>query len=219
MYDPTSIARRRVIAGLGGAVAMVTAPRLLSEVLVPTPRQTAGPFYPDRLPLDTDNDLVRINDDDVQAAGDVTWVSGRILDASGRPLRGAQVEIWQVDRNGVYLHSRSGNRAQRDAGFQGYGRCMTGDNGEYVFRTVKPVPYAFRTAHIHFGVRRRGSAERFTTQMYVKGEPLNARDGLLSGIGDRRARDSVIVDFVPLTPGSSELAARFDIVLGVTPEA
>jgi protocatechuate 3,4-dioxygenase beta subunit len=81
------------------------------------------------------------------------------------------------------------------------------------------VPYAFRTAHIHFGVRRRGSAERFTTQMYVKGEPLNARDGLLSGIGDRRARDSVIVDFVPLTPGSSELAARFDIVLGVTPEA
>src|SRR6188768_2422242 len=135
MYDPTSIARRRVIAGLGGAVAMVTAPRLLSEVLVTTPRQ---------------------------AAGDVTWVSGRILDASGRPLRGAQVEIWQVDRNGVYLHSRSGNRAQRDAGFQGYGRCMTGDNGEYVFRTVKPVPYAFRTAHIHFSVRRRGSAERFT---------------------------------------------------------
>ena len=188
-------------------------------MLVPTPRQTAGPFYPERLPLDTDNDLVRINDDDVQAAGDVTWVSGRILDASGRPLRGAQVEIWQVDRNGVYLHSRSGNRAQRDAGFQGYGRAMTGDNGEYVFRTVKPVPYAFRTAHIHFGVRRRGSSERFTTQMYVKGELLNARDGLLNAIGDRRARDSVIVDFVPLTPGSSELAARFDIVLGVTPEA
>jgi protocatechuate 3,4-dioxygenase beta subunit len=55
--------------------------------------------------------------------------------------------------------------------------------------------------------------------MYVKGEPLNARDGLLNSIGDRRARDAVIVDFVPLTPGSSELAARFDIVLGLTPEA
>ena len=137
MHDPRSSARRRVIAGLGGAVAMVTAPRLLSEMLVPTPRQTAGPFYPDRLPLDTDNDLLRINDDDAQAAGDVTWVSGRILDASGRPLRGAQVEIWQVDRNGVYLHSGSGNREQRDARFQGYGRCMTGDNGEYVFRTVE----------------------------------------------------------------------------------
>ena len=149
----------------------------------------------------------------------VTWLSGRILDASGRPLHGAQVEIWQVDRNGVYLHSESGDREQRDAGFQGYGRCITGKNGEYTFRTVKPVPYASRTAHIHFGVRRPGSSERFTTQMYVKGEPLNARDGLLNAIEDRHARDSVIVDFKPLAAGSSELAARFDIVLGATPGA
>jgi len=211
--------RRRLISGLAGAAVMVAAPRILSSVLVPTPRQTAGPFYPDRPPLDTDNDLVRINDADSQAAGEVTWLSGRILDASGRPLRGAQVEIWQVDRNGVYLHSESGDRERRDTGFQGYGRCMTGEDGEYVFRTVKPVPYASRTAHIHFGVRRLGSSERFTTQMYVKGEPLNARDGLLNAIKDRRARDSVIVDFQPLAAGSGELAARFDIVLGATPGA
>jgi protocatechuate 3,4-dioxygenase beta subunit len=219
MYDPRSSDRRRLIAGLGGAVAMATAPRILSEVLVPTPRQTAGPFYPDRLPLDTDNDLLHINQADAQAQGEITWVSGRILDLSGRPLRGAQVEIWQVDRNGVYLHSRSGDGERRDADFQGYGRCMTGDDGGYVFRTIKPVPYSFRTAHIHFGVRARGGAQRFTTQMYVKGEPLNARDGLLNSIADPRARESVIVELVPLAPGSGELSARFDIVLGVTPEA
>jgi protocatechuate 3,4-dioxygenase beta subunit len=219
MYDPRSSARRRVIAGLGGAVAMVTAPRLLSEMLVPTPRQTAGPFYPDRLPLDTDNDLLRINHADAQAQGEITWVSGRILDLSGRPLRGAEVEIWQVDRNGVYLHSRSGDGERRDEDFQGYGRCMTGGDGGYVFRTIKPVPYSFRTAHIHFGVRARGGAQRFTTQMYVKGEPLNARDGLLNSIADPRARESVVVELVPLASGSGELSARFDIVLGVTPEA
>jgi protocatechuate 3,4-dioxygenase, beta subunit len=219
MYDPRSSARRRVIAGLGGALAMVTAPRILSEVLVPTPRQTAGPFYPDRLPLDTDNDLLRINYADAQAQGEITWVSGRILDLSGRPLRGAQVEIWQVDRHGVYLHSRSGDRERRDTDFQGYGRCIAGDDGGYVFRTIKPVPYSFRTAHIHFGVRARGGAQRFTTQMYVKGEPLNARDGLLNSIADPRARESVIVELVPLASGSGELSARFDIVLGVTPEA
>jgi protocatechuate 3,4-dioxygenase beta subunit len=219
MYDPGSPARRRLMSGLAGAAAMVAAPRIFSSVMVPTPRQTAGPFYPDRLPLDTDNDLVRINDADSQAAGVVTWLSGRILDASGRPLHGAQVEIWQVDRNGVYLHSESGDREQRDAGFQGYGRCITGKNGEYTFRTVKPVPYASRTAHIHFGVRRPGSSERFTTQMYVKGEPLNARDRLLNAIEDRHARDSVIVDFQPLATAGSELAARFDIVLGATPGA
>ena len=173
------------MSGLAGAAAMVAAPRILSSVMVPTPRQTAGPFYPDRLPLDTDNDLLRINDADSQA----------------------------------YLHSESGDREQRDAGFQGYGRCITGNDGEYTFRTVKPVPYASRTPHIHFAVRRPGSSERFTTQMYVKGEPLNARDRLLNAIEDRLARDSVIVDFQPLATGSSELAARFDIVLGETPGA
>lgn len=219
MYGPGSRSRRRLISGLAGATAMLAAPRVLSGVLLPTPRQTAGPFYPDRLPLDTDNDLVRINDANAQAVGEITWVSGRVLDAGGRPLRGAQVEIWQVDRNGVYLHSESAYREHHDTGFQGLGRCMTGENGEYVFRTIKPVPYASRTAHIHFGVRRSGSSERFTTQMYVKGEPLNSRDRLLNAIEDRRARDSVIVDFQPVAGGSGELAARFDIVLGATPGA
>jgi len=42
---------------------------------------------------------------------------------------------------------------------------------------------------------------------------------LLNAIEDRHARDSVIVDFRPLATGSSELAARFDIVLGATPGA
>jgi protocatechuate 3,4-dioxygenase beta subunit len=211
--------RRRVVMGLTAGLGLLGAPRWMSAALAPTPRQTAGPFYPDRLPLDTDNDLLRINHADAQAQGEITWVSGRILDLSGRPLRGAQVEIWQVDRNGVYLHSRSGDRERRDADFQGYGRCMTGDDGGYVFRTIKPVPYSFRTAHIHFGVRARGGAQHFTTQMYVKGEPLNARDGLLNSIADPRARESVIVELVPLASRSRELSARFDIVLGVTPEA
>ena len=169
------------------------------------------------MPLTPTSDLGGINDSDRRRQ--VAPASGRILDASGRPLHGAQVEIWQVDRNGVYLHSEGGDREQRDAGFQGYGRCITGKNGEYTFRTVKPVPYASRTSHIHFGVRRPGSSERFTTQMYVKGEPLNARDGLLNAIEDRHARDSVIVDFQPLAAGSGELTARFDIVLGATPGA
>ena len=206
------------MTALGGAAAILAAPRVLGD-LVLTPQQTAGPFYPDRLPLDTDNDLLRVGDAAEQAAGDVTWLSGRILDIHGEPQRDAQVEIWQVDRNGVYLHSRSADRALRDTAFQGYGRCLTNDDGEYFFRTIKPVPYTFRTAHIHFGVRRRGATRLFTTQMYVKGEPGNARDGLLSSITDDRARESVIVAFVPSATGSGALSARFDIVLGATPEA
>jgi protocatechuate 3,4-dioxygenase beta subunit len=87
-----------------------------------------------------------------------------------------------------------------------------------VFRTIKPVPYSNRTSHIHFAVKQR-HADRFTTQLYVAGEPRNERDGLLNSIRDPQAQRSVIVPFTPLAGSArGELAARFDIVLGQTPE-
>ena len=202
-----------------GAAAFAT-PGLFAEelALVRTPRQTEGPFYPDKFPLDTDNDLLIINDSTTPALGEVTYLGGRILDARGNPLRNALVEIWQVDNNGAYLHTGSGNRNKRDENFQGFGRFLTGSSGEYYFRTIKPVPYPGRTPHIHFKIKR-GSKELLTTQCYVKGEPGNQRDFILNGIRDAKARASVMVDFARLKGSRiGELAARFDIVLGITPE-
>ncbi len=190
-----------------------------AQELVRTPRQTEGPFYPDKLPLDTDNDLLIVNSAITPAVGEVTHLSGKVLDARGNPLRNAVVEIWQVDGNGVYLHSDSGDAEKRDGNFQGFGRFLTGSSGEYYFRTVQPVPYPGRTPHIHFKVKK-GDAELLTTQCYVKGEPGNERDGVLRGIRDKVARESVMVEFAPLPESKiGELAARFDIVLEVTPEA
>lgn len=198
---------------------MFAVPGAFAEELVKTPRQTEGPFYPDKLPLDTDNDLIVINDSTTPAVGDITWLSGRILDTRGEPIRNATVEIWQVDKNGVYLHGGSANHAKRDSNFQGFGRFVTGSTGEYVFRTIKPIPYPGRTPHIHFAVKTKGR-DKFTTQCYVEGEPQNARDGVLKGIKDAKARKSVIIPFTPMkTSRSGELAARFDIVMGFTPEA
>src|SRR6186713_2040960 len=94
-------------------------PGAFAEALQLTPRQTEGPFYPDHLPLDTDNDLIIVNDSITPAIGEITHLSGKLLDANGDPLRNAVVEIWQVDGNGVYLHTRDHN-AQRDANFQGF---------------------------------------------------------------------------------------------------
>lgn len=214
-----TLKRRRFLRHLALGSAMFTVPGLFAEELTRTPRQTEGPFYPDNLPLDTDNDLVIINDDLTPAVGDVTHLTGRILDSRGDPVRNARVEIWQVDHHGVYLHSRSGNRENRDGHFQGFGRFLTGSSGEYYFRTIKPVPYPGRTPHIHFAVKLKGR-EPFTTQCYIKGEPQNRRDGVLSRIQDPKARDSVIVDFNPIKESrAGEFAARFDIVLGLTPEA
>lgn len=211
--------RRRFISRMtAGTIGLVGA-GAFAEELTRTPRQTEGPFYPDHLPLDTDNDLVVINDTLTPAVGEVTWLSGRILDRRGDPLRNVVVEIWQVDQKGAYLHTKSANDEQRDRHFQGFGRFLTGSTGEYLFRTIKPVPYPGRTPHIHFAVKRKG-AERFTTQCYIAGEPRNERDGVLRNLQDPKARASVIVPFEPVKESrAGELAARFDIVLGWTPEA
>jgi protocatechuate 3,4-dioxygenase beta subunit len=194
-------------------------PGSFAEALVQTPRQMEGPFYPNKLPLDTDNDLLIINDSITPAVGTITHLSGRVLDAKGEPFRNALVEIWQVDNTGAYLHSGSANHASRDKNFQGFGRFLTGSTGEYYFRTVKPVPYPGRTPHIHFAVKVKGK-DKFTTQCYIKGEPGNEKDGVLRGVRDPKARAAVIVDFAPIKGSTlGEVAARFDIVLGFTPEA
>src|SRR6266446_2676530 len=210
--------RRGFLRQLTLSAALFTVPGAFAEELVRTPRQTEGPFYPDHLPLDTDNDLIIVNDSLTPAVGEITHLNGRILDGKGQPIRNALVEIWQVDNNGVYLHSRD-THAARDKNFQGFGRFLTGSSGEYYFRTIKPVPYPGRTRHVHFAIKMKGR-EKWTTQCYVKGEPLNERDGVYSGIKDAKARAAVTIDFAPVKSSRiGELTARFDIVLGFTPEA
>ena len=117
------------LGAVGSAAFFV--PGVFAEQLMQTPTQEEGPFYPDKMPLDTDNDLLIINDSITPAVGSVTHLSGRILDRRGEPLRNAVVEIWQVDSNAAYLHTRSDNYAKRDSNFQGFGRFMTGSTGEY----------------------------------------------------------------------------------------
>jgi protocatechuate 3,4-dioxygenase beta subunit len=210
--------RRVFLGSLAAGVAAFATPGAFAEELVRTPRQTEGPFYPSKLPLDTDNDLLIINDGITPAVGEVTHLTGRVLTSSGQPLRNALVEIWQVDNNGAYLHPGTSNREKRDANFQGFGRFLTGSNGEYYFRTIKPVPYPGRTPHIHFKVKR-GGKELLTTQCYVKGEARNDRDGIFRALPDAKARNALLVDFAPLKGSRiGELTARFDMVLGVTPE-
>src|SRR5688572_12193096 len=134
--------RRAFLRHISLAAAFSTVPGAFAEALVRTPPQTEGPFYPDRLPLDTDNDLLIVNDSITPAVGEVTWLSGRVLDSRGEPIRNALVEIWQCDASGVYLHTKSGgDQTKQDKNFQGFGRFLTGSTGEYVFRTIKPVPY------------------------------------------------------------------------------
>ena len=211
--------RRLFLQSASLGAAFFTVPGALAQQLVRTPAQTEGPFYPNHLPLDTDNDLIIVNDGITPAVGEITHVTGRILDATGSPIRNALVEIWQCDKNGAYLHTGTTNAERRDKNFQGFGRFLTGSTGEYYFRTIKPVPYPGRTPHIHYMVKMKGK-DKFTTQLYIKGDPGNAKDQVLKGLTDPKARESLMSDFLPIKGSKTgDLSAKFDIILGFNAEA
>ena len=211
------IPRRRFLSQATFGAALFTTPGLFAEQLSPTASIGEGPFYPDRMPLDTDNDLLILNDAITPAIGEITHLSGRVLGPTGQPLRNAFVEIWQVDGTGAYIHSRDPNGAKRrDKNFQGYGRFLTDVRGQYYFRTIKPVPYPGRTPHIHIAVSRNGR-RIFTSQILIKGNELNERDGLFRRVTDAKARETILAEFKPIADSKiGELACNFYVVLGRT---
>lgn len=211
---------RRLFLASAAAVPLFTVRGAFADELTKTPAQTEGPFYPDKLPLDTDNDLLIVNDTITPAVGEVTHLTGKIVDLRGNPIKNAVVEIWQCDAKGVYLHTADSGpkKAQQDKHFQGFGRFATSSTGEYYFRTIKPVPYPGRTPHIHFKVKR-GGKELLCTQCYIEGHAGNEKDGAYRNVRDEKARKAITVAFTPVKGSKiGELAATFDIVLGATPE-
>lgn len=205
---PSDPQRRRLILGLSGI--LLCGPALAGR-LVPTPDQTAGPFYPLEPPLEEDNDLTRVRGRPGVAKGRIVDLEGRILDPDGRPIQGARVEIWQCDANGRYHHPHD-QGGPLDPNFQGFGHDLTDQQGRYRFRTIRPVPYPGRTPHIHYAVFVPGQRP-FTTQLYVEGEPRNEGDFLFRGLPAER-RALVLAEFRAARGSRAELTARFDIVLG-----
>ncbi len=202
----TLLNRRQITASLIALPAVWTGVRAQPRpARVPTPAQTEGPFYPVKIPADSDFDLLR-NGSATYARGQPAWVGGRVLDMQDKPVTGAQVEIWQCDEAGHYHHPGDGGKA--DAAFQGFGRVSVGADGQYRFRTIKPVAYRGRTPHIHVKVKL-GNRELLTTQLYVSGDPGNERDFLWRNLG-AEGRQAVTVPFVT---GSDGLRAEFPIVV------
>jgi protocatechuate 3,4-dioxygenase beta subunit len=217
----TKLSRRNLLcSGLAvGALALFT-PGVFAEQLARTPRMTEGPFYPDKLPLDQDNDLIIVGDSLTPAVGEITHLTGRILDINGDPIKNAEIEIWQCDAHQVYLHTSDSipKKDQQDKNFQGFGRFTTASTGEYRFRTIKPVAYPGRpAAHIHFKIKK-GGRELLTSQIFVSGFAGNKRDGIYMDVRDPVDRELVTADFVPIKESKvGELSARFDVVIGRTP--
>jgi protocatechuate 3,4-dioxygenase, beta subunit len=208
----TMLDRRRSLH-LVAAAALIAMPALplrattLAPARRPTPAQTEGPFYPDKLPADSDADLLA-NGNLRYGKGQPAWVEGTLADADGKPISGASIEIWQCDQDGHYHHTRDGGQA--DPAFQGFGRVAVDAEGRWRFRTLRPVAYSGRAPHIHAKIKL-GGREILTTQLYVQDDPGNARDGLWRRlpVEDRAAITS------PYVAGSDGLTARYALVIAV----
>ncbi len=202
------LARAALAAGGASLAGIVRA-----AALAPTPAQAEGPFYPEALPLDHDNDLVRVAGRPAPAGGTPVDLVGRILTRDEAPVAGARVEIWQCDAQGRYHHSGD-PRGPADPNFQGFGATRSAADGGYRFRTILPVPYPGRTPHIHFIVAAPG-LEPLTTQMYLAGNPANERDWLYRRAREAAGKMLIETRFVAgdaIDPGIP--LGRFDIVLG-----
>lgn len=209
--------RRSLLRGASLAPFFWTAKGAFAQALTTTPALTIGPYYPNQLPLDLDNDLLLINDAVTPSVGEIMWVTGRVFDRSGNPVRGAVVEIWQADNNGAYIHTGS-PLTNREPNFQGYGKFETASDGRYLFRTVKPGIYPGRTRHIHYQIKTPNRGD-LITQLHFEGESLNANDGVLNGVRDAAQKASIIRPIEAVETSSlNEKRVNFDIVMGFTPE-
>ncbi len=222
--------RRRFFKSMAIASAGFTLPGFLAEALTLSPTVTQGPYYPlaKNIPLDKDNDLVQLTDHLTTAAGIITHVTGRILDASGNPVRGALVELWHADREGDYLYSTSATRNPAcDPDFAGFGQFLTANDGRFRFRTVKAGLYNGRTRHYHWGVTLPGEKVRTTTQTGWNETALdltgkawstqNLNDSVFSGVSDAAQRASMLPTYTAVagtTTGEQETV--WDYVAGRT---
>jgi len=201
--------------------SVLRSPRLALVSLQSSLSEVAGPVFGAEELGPLDHDLILNHAKAGEPIGERTIVHGRLLDENGRGIAGALIEVWQANAGGRYRHRNDSYLAPIDPNFGGCGRMITGADGGYVFRTVKPGAYPFRNrvnswrpAHIHFSVSGSGFGQRLITQMYFEGDPLIPHDEILATIPDAAARQRLVarLDFNASVPLDS-LAYRFDIVL------
>jgi len=183
------ISRRKAIKlGLAStALSIAGATKITSawarKMLIPTPAEVEGPFYPVKDQRDKDDDLTRIAGHAHHARGQFVMIEGTITDVGGAPVSQAVIELWQANASGRYNHPRDPNPAPLDPDFQGWAVIYSDMDGRYRFKTVKPGAYPAtktwtRPPHIHLKVAGK-NCRTLTTQLYFPDEPLNKTDLLL----------------------------------------
>ena len=173
-----------------------------------TASQTIGPFLHIGLEwLVTDN-LVGPG-----VTGEKVIVEGRIVDADGKPVGDALVEIWQANAHGRDAHPDDTQAKPLEPGFRGFGRVATDDDGVFRFTTIKPgrVPAAnggLQAPHLNVTIFMRGMLRQLLTRIYFPAHPANAEDPVLSSVPAAR-RETLVASPIAGRAG----AIRWNVVL------
>jgi protocatechuate 3,4-dioxygenase beta subunit len=181
-----------------------------------------GPFFRENTPTFESGAQI------AKAAGDQEVVLfGRVTDARGSPVAGAQVTVWQTAADGRYDIQNSIEEMDCRGIFR------TDADGKYLIRTVRPLGYyipldgpvgqmvmaqkrhGMRPAHIHFLISAPGYRE-LVTALYVAGDPHLEDDVVFGASGDLVAE---IKDADPASPVPGVPSVHFEFKLSRETEA
>jgi len=167
-----------------------------NPMMVQSPSQTVGPYF--ALGLLREGDKVFTN---VLISGNTEGerirIEGCVLDAEGRPIEDAMIEIWQANCHGRYNHPLDEQDKPLDPDFMGHGRASTDIKGNYRFETIKPgsVPgpdNSTQAPHINVIVFARGMLSHAFTRIYFEDEAANQDDPVLTSIADPAHRNTLV---------------------------
>ena len=173
-----------------------------------TSSQTIGPFGHIGLAWLVIDDLVGPG-----VTGEKVVVEGRIVDGDGEGVGDAVVEIWQANSHGRYAHPEDTQEKPLEAGFRGFGRVETDDDGGFRFTTIKPgrVPApggGLQAPHLSVTIFMRGMLTHLLTRIYFPGDAANAEDPVLASVPEAR-RDTLVAKSITGRAG----AIRWDVIL------
>lgn len=224
--------RRKFLKAIAAASCGFALPSYLAEALTIAPSTTQGPYYPTvgTMPLDKDNDLLYVNDSLTRAVGKITYLTGRVLNSSGTPIKGALVELWHADNSGYYIYQKASTAY--DTNFQGFGQFLTGASGAFKFRTIKAGLYNGRTRHYHLAVTIPGQLTRYCTQLFWNETAYvtdssgnntatifatqNSNDTIYQALTTDQ-KTAVNMTYTTVDSATGTVAAHFDFVVGLTP--
>jgi protocatechuate 3,4-dioxygenase, beta subunit len=199
---------------------VLRAPKQPLVLLKQSLAELSGPVFGSMSVGALDHDLTKNSIVNGEPIGERIVVSGKVLNENGQPIPHTLIEIWQANAAGRYVHKVDQHNAPLDPNFLGVGRCMTDEQGNYKYYTIKPGAYpwgnhpnAWRPNHIHLSLFGANITNRLVTQMYFPGDPLLQYDPMYLGVPER-GRKLLVSDFdLDLTEPDFALGYRFDIVL------